>query len=224
MMRKIWPTFATCSAYTNSTGLIACAAVSAGVALVLQPAVLARCGIVVPPKAAFRSAVNVEAIMMIKAMPWTQSSSFSAHDQAVLQEAKDIIARYWAARSPNVLNAPNLVKMYCQCHLAHVDREVFGALWLDNGLRALGTVDLFAGSLNHAAVHTREVLRSGLRLNAAAVIFYHNHPSGDPSPSQADRQLTNHLKDVLGQIEIRVLDHMVVSLSGVVSFAERGWC
>lgn len=155
---------------------------------------------------------------------WSHSSQFTTQEQAVLQDAMNIIARYWATRSSDVFTSPDLVKAFCQMHLAHVEREVFGALWLDQRHRLLDVEDLFAGTVNQAIVQAREVLRSGLKVNASAVIFYHNHPSGCPEPSQADRQLTQYLSTLLEPVDVRVLDHMVVSLSGVVSFAERGWC
>lgn len=71
-------------------------------------------------------------------------------------------------------------------------------------------------------MHPREVVREALRLNAAAVIISHNHPSGSPEPSQADKVLTQRLKEALGLVEVRVLDHVVVAASDTTSFAERG--
>ncbi|HDI3149936.1 TPA: hypothetical protein PMB01_003831, partial [Vibrio cholerae] len=82
--------------------------------------------------------------------------------------------------------------------------------------------ELFRGTVDAASVYPREVLKEALNVNAAAVIFAHNHPSGDPEPSQADRHITQRLKDALSLVDIRVLDHVVVGKSSV-SFAERGW-
>lgn len=96
-------------------------------------------------------------------------------------------------------------------------------LYLDNQHRLLESETLFAGSVNHVQVHSREVVKSALRFNAAAVVLAHNHPSGDPEPSKADRQLTDRLKEVLGLVDVKTLDHLVVGLDGIVSFAERGW-
>lgn len=66
-------------------------------------------------------------------------------------------------------------------------------------------------------------MKSALRLNAAAAVLAHNHPSGDPEPSKADRQLTDRIKEVLGLVDVKTLDHLVVGEDGIVSFAERGW-
>lgn len=96
-------------------------------------------------------------------------------------------------------------------------------LYLDNQHRLLESETLFAGSVNHVQVHPREVVKSALRFNVAAVVLAHNHPSGDPEPSKADRQLTDRIKEVLGLVDVKTLDHLVVGQDGIVSFAERGW-
>ncbi|MCX9567373.1 JAB domain-containing protein [Vibrio cholerae] len=82
---------------------------------------------------------------------------------------------------------------------------------------------LFEGTIDAASVYPREVVKRALHHNAAAVILAHNHPSGVAEPSQADRRITDRLRDALGLVEIRVLDHFVVGDGEVVSFAERGW-
>jgi DNA repair protein RadC len=107
--------------------------------------------------------------------------------------------------------------------LSDKKNEEFGAILLDNRHRVLGLQSLFQGTINGASVHPRVVVQYVMGLNAAAVIFYHNHPSGDPEPSQADRQLTNRLKDVLNVIDVRTLDHFVIGSGEAVSFAERGF-
>ncbi len=111
---------------------------------------------------------------------------------------------------------------YLKARLRDLDREVFCALFLDNRHRVLAFEELFAGTLNGTAVYPREVVRRALRHNAAAVIFAHNHPSGVAEPSRADEVLTQRLKEALGLVEIRVLDHIVVGDGEMVSFSERG--
>lgn len=96
-------------------------------------------------------------------------------------------------------------------------------LYLDNQHCLLESETLFAGLVNQVQVHPREVVKSALRFNAAAVVMAHNHPSGDPEPSKADRQLTDRLKEVLGLVDVKTLDHLVVGQDDIVSFAERGW-
>nr|WP_233426942.1 DNA repair protein RadC [Enterobacter asburiae] len=107
--------------------------------------------------------------------------------------------------------------------LAGQEREVFMVLYLDNQHCLLESETLFAGSVNQVQIHPREVVKSALRFNAAAVVMAHNHPSGDPEPSKADRQLTDRLKEVLGLVDVKTLDHLVVGQDDIVSFAERGW-
>jgi DNA repair protein RadC len=83
--------------------------------------------------------------------------------------------------------------------------------------------ELFHGTLDSASVYPREVVKAALHHNAGAVIFTHNHPSGEPDPSDADRRITQRLQEALGLIEVRVLDHIVIGGSDSVSFAERGY-
>jgi DNA repair protein RadC len=101
-------------------------------------------------------------------------------------------------------------------------REVFGALFLDSQHRLIAFRELFLGTIDSAAVHPREVLRETLALNAAAVIFVHNHPSGVAEPSNSDVRITERLRNALQLIDVRVLDHIVVSGDAAVSMAERG--
>jgi DNA repair protein RadC len=83
--------------------------------------------------------------------------------------------------------------------------------------------ELSRGTLDSASIYPREVVKLALPCNAAAVILVHNHPSGDPEPSQADRVLTGTLKDALGLVGIRTLDHVVVGSEGCMSLAEVGY-
>ncbi|CAK1827430.1 DNA repair protein RadC [Vibrio crassostreae] len=107
--------------------------------------------------------------------------------------------------------------------MAACESEVFGIIFLDNQHRVLRTKEMFYGNVNAASVYPREIVKASLATNASAVILYHNHPSGDATPSQADRRITRQLTDALALVDIRVLDHFVVSFERVVSFAERGW-
>ncbi|ENJ6308556.1 DNA repair protein RadC [Citrobacter freundii] len=115
------------------------------------------------------------------------------------------------------------VRDWLRLQLAGQERELFMVLYLDNQHRLLTHETLFKGTINHTQVHPREVVKSALKHNAAAVVVAHNHPSGDPEPSQCDRSITNRLKDVLALVDVKVLDHLVVGRDDIVSFAERGW-
>jgi len=111
---------------------------------------------------------------------------------------------------------------YLRLKLSAYKNEVFCAIFLDNRHRVLGFEELFFGTINGASVHPRVVVQRCMSINAAAVIFAHNHPSGVSEPSHADKAITNRLKDALEILDVRVLDHIVVGAEGTTSFAETG--
>lgn len=120
------------------------------------------------------------------------------------------------------MSDPSVVRDYLRLHLGTAEREVFGMMLLDSHHRTIGFYDMFFGTLGQTSVHPREVVKLALSRNAAAVILYHNHPSGATDPSRADEGITQTLKNALGLIDVRVLDHFIVSSQGTTSFAERG--
>ena len=122
----------------------------------------------------------------------------------------------------DVLADPAAVKVYLQLKLAGLPHEVFGVLFLNAQHRVISFQEMFRGTLTQTSVYPREVVKEALALNAAAVILAHNHPSGHAEPSSADRNLTQTLKQALALVDVRVLDHMVVTAASVTSFAERG--
>lgn len=103
-----------------------------------------------------------------------------------------------------------------------LEHEVFGCIWLDARHRVIEVEELFRGTLTQASVYPREVVKSALKHNAAAVIFYHNHPSGAAEPSNADEGLTRRLKEALELVDVRALDHFIIAHTKTTSFAERG--
>jgi len=121
-----------------------------------------------------------------------------------------------------LMHSPSAVLQFLTLHLAQKEREIFTALWLDAQHRVIVADDLFLGTLTQTTVHPREVLKRALQLNAAAVIFAHNHPSGCAEPSYSDKWLTDVLKRALAVIEVQVLDHVIVAGASTLSFAERG--
>ncbi|AXQ31034.1 JAB domain-containing protein [Solimonas sp. K1W22B-7] len=141
--------------------------------------------------------------------------------QACVEMARRYLGEELKARA--ALTSPQGARDYLVARLRDLDREVFGALFLDAQHQVLAFEELARGTLDSAAVYPREVLKAALRHNAAAVIFAHNHPSGVTEPSAADRTLTDRLKAALAQIDIRVLDHFVIGEGKPASFAERGW-
>lgn len=120
------------------------------------------------------------------------------------------------------LDHPQAVRDYLRLWLGGERREVFGVLFLDTHHRLLRAETLFFGTIDQTAVHPREVVKRSLALNAATVIVAHNHPSGAPEPSLADVQLTERLSAALALVDIRLVDHFVVTQARTVSLAERG--
>jgi DNA repair protein RadC len=120
------------------------------------------------------------------------------------------------------LESPRDTLDFLQASLRDRSYEVFCCLFLDNRHRVLAFEELFRGTLNGTAVYPREVIKRALALNAAAAILVHNHPSGAAEPSRADEVLTERLKEALGLVDVRVLDHIVVGDGESVSFSERG--
>lgn len=121
------------------------------------------------------------------------------------------------------LTEPKQVFTHLQTLLAGYEHEVFALLLLDSKHRVIAFRELFRGTLDSASVYPREVVKLALQCNAAAVILVHNHPSGDPEPSHADRVLTCKLKNALDLVGIRTLDHVVVGSEGCMSLAELGY-
>jgi len=122
----------------------------------------------------------------------------------------------------STLSSPQVVRDYLRLKLADLEHEVFAAVWLDSQNRALEFDELFRGTLAQTSVYPREVVKRALRVNAAGVIFAHNHPSGVAEPSAADQVLTEALKRALALVDVKVLDHFVIGGSAAVSFVERG--
>lgn len=149
----------------------------------------------------------------------TRGKYVPAPSGLVIEEAK----RRLGARLEglNAMTSPTLAKDAIQLHLAGLEHEVFACLFLDNQHRVIKFDEMFRGTIDSASVYPREVVKAALACNAAAVIFAHNHPSGVAEPSEADRCITQRLKQAFGLIDIRVLDHFIVGES-VYSFAEHG--
>jgi DNA repair protein RadC len=139
----------------------------------------------------------------------------------ILAAARQVIDRKMQRGAE--FTSPALVAEYLHTKLAGFDHEVFAILALDTRHRLIQYVEMFHGTIDGASVYSREVVKEALLLNAAAVIFAHNHPSGNPEPSADDRALTLRLKEALELIDVRTLDHVIVGGRTAVSLAERGW-
>ena len=137
----------------------------------------------------------------------------------VLQAAQRVLAG--RVRGTDVLTSPAVVKDFLRARLGNLPHEIFAVVHLDAQHRVLDYVEMFRGTVSQTSVYPREVVKEALRLNAAAVILSHNHPSGSPEPSQADKVLTQRLKEALGLVEVRVLDHVIVAGKAATSFIEE---
>ncbi len=172
---------------------------------------LARCG-------GIAGLVGTPAGQLARLRGWGQAKA------AIVKAAIELARRLAGEelRRGDVLTSPEAVRDYLRLSLSALPHETFMALFLDSQHRLLAAEELFRGTLAQTSVYPREVLKAALAHNAAAVIFAHNHPSGVAEPSRADELLTQALKQALGLVDIRTLDHFVVAGAQVVSFAERG--
>ncbi len=125
-------------------------------------------------------------------------------------------------RVGETLDQPSRVKRYCISLLGHLDIEHCVALYLDTRFRLIICEEVARGTLSQASIYPREVVKAALRHHAAALILAHNHPSGVAEPSQADLALTQHLRKALALVDIRLLDHLIVTPGGALSLAEQG--
>jgi DNA repair protein RadC len=139
---------------------------------------------------------------------------------AVLELARRALAERLKERA--VFDSPQAVKHFLQLHIAARPHEVFAALFLDAQHRLIALEELFRGTLTQTSVYPREVVMRALHHHAAAVVLAHNHPSGCAEPSRADEAITQTLKAALALIDVRVLDHMIVTRGQTLSMAERG--
>jgi DNA repair protein RadC len=140
--------------------------------------------------------------------------------QAVMEMARRALAEQM--QHGDVLSSPAAVRDYLRFTLKERSYEVFAAVFLDAQNRVIGLEELFRGTLTQTSVYPREVVKRALAHNAAALILAHNHPSGVAEASQADRLLTQQLKQALGLVDVRVLDHFIVAGGQILSFAETG--
>lgn len=141
-------------------------------------------------------------------------------DTQVLNWAESILEDRF--QRSNYLTSPRLTRDYLKMKFANKEREVFGVIYMDSQHGIISFDELFQGTIDAASVYPREVVKAALAHNAAAVILTHNHPSGTPESSIADKHITTRIISALETVDIRVLDHLVIGGTEMVSFAERG--
>lgn len=143
-------------------------------------------------------------------------------DDAVIKEAIAILARRTSRVNYERAGSPADVKRLLMLKYGEALHEQFGVIWLDVKMNVIAREIASTGTLTHCSIYPRELLRAGMRHNAAAAIFFHNHPSGSMDPSEADKRLTATLQQALALVDISVKDHLIVTGTGAYSFAEHG--
>ncbi len=146
----------------------------------------------------------------------------SVNAQDILAMAKQLIQRKY--QKGRVITSPQEAAEYFPFKLSELEHETFWVMFLSNSHRVLAFEKMFVGTVNQSAVYPREVVKRSLQLNASALIFAHNHPSGNETPSRADIEITQKLKSALSLIDITVLDHFVVAGDTATSMADLGHC
>ena len=150
----------------------------------------------------------------------TYAATTNVAEDAIIAQAMSILESRLRTKT-TTFTSPNQSKHFVRCKLQQLEHEVFSVLFLDNQNYLIEYTEMFRGTIDSASVYPREVAKAALELNAAAVIFAHNHPSGISVPSSADRNITNKLKSALELFDIRVLDHIIIG-DTTYSFAESG--
>lgn len=149
--------------------------------------------------------------------------AMSVIDQdTIIDNALNILKSRMERSYDKFISSPQETKQFLILKLAPLEHEVFAVIFLDNQHRIIEYKEMFRGTIDSATVPPREVLKEALKQNAKSVIFAHNHPSGVPEPSNADDRITSRLREVLGMVDISVLDHIIVGGTDTVSYAERG--
>ena len=142
-----------------------------------------------------------------------------APSDLVVEECRRRLDKQCAAEP---LTSPGKAAAWCMAKLSPLEHEVFACIFLDSQNRAIAFSRLFRGTIDGASVYPREVVKAALNKNATAVMLAHNHPSGNVVPSDADRHITQRLKQALSMVDVKVLDHFIVGGGQWYSFAEHG--
>ena len=152
----------------------------------------------------------------VKGLGAAKSAQFAAAIELARRSTREEL------KSGAALSSPAAVRDYLRLAIGARAHEVFMCIWLDAQHRVIRFEEAFRGTLTQTSVYPREVVKSALAHNAAAVIFAHNHPSGVAQPSQADELLTGNLREALALVDVKVLDHFIIAGQQAISFAERG--
>lgn len=151
---------------------------------------------------------------------WTTYARADREDQIIAAAEAILLKRL---QRKGKIADPSEATRYLRAHCGGLEHEVFGVMFLDTRHSILAIEDMFRGTLDGAEVHPREICKRALHHNAAGVILFHCHPSGNPEPSQADRACTTRIKQALNLLDIRTLDHFIITGDECTSMAARGW-
>ena len=167
---------------------------------------------------------SLQALLNADQTRFCRGKGLGSAKYAQLQAVLEMARRHFVEilKRGNALTSPEATRAYLSAQLRGYSYEVFACLFLDNQHRVIQLEELFRGTIDGASVYPREVAKRALFHNAAAVIFAHNHPSGINEPSQADKNITDKLKQALTLFDIRVLDHFIIGDGLPYSFAEHG--
>jgi len=167
---------------------------------------------------------SLQALLEADNVRFCQAKGLGNAKYAQLQAVLEMAKRHYVEvlQRGSALTSPEATRAYLTAQLRSYPYEVFACLFLDNQHRVIIFEEMFQGTIDGASVYPREVAKKALFHNAAAIIFAHNHPSGVSEPSQADKNITEKLKQSLALFDIRVLDHFIIGDGQPYSFAEHG--
>ena len=160
--------------------------------------------------------------MTVRSEPSAEYAAGVTEEDDLIRQALRVLERRLSTQDAVHVTSPEDTRRFLRLQLAEREAEVFCVLFLTNRHRVIAFEEMFRGTIDGATVHPREVVKQALRLNAAAVILAHNHPSGVAEPSRADEAITRRLRDALALVDVRVLDHLIVGGHEITSLAERG--
>ncbi len=142
-------------------------------------------------------------------------------DDDIIAKALGILESRITATAYNI-TSPEDTKSYLKIKMGEYEQEVFSVIFLNTLNYIIECDEMFYGTVNTASVYPREIIKKALKLNASAIIIAHNHPSGNPEPSDADERITIRIKEACELMDITLLDHIIIGNPGLVSLAERG--
>lgn len=175
-------------------------------------------------KALLQKHGSLSAVLAAKPEDLTKTKGIGQTVAAYIKATQEIGLR--ASRetlqSNPVISSWTALLAYVRTNLQHETREQFRVLFLDKKNQLIADELMGQGTIDHAPVYPREIAKRALELHASALILVHNHPSGDPTPSRADIDMTREIIDALSPLEITVHDHLIAAKQGVTSFKSQG--